>query len=185
VTNAAPYRHFPSYAALLEDVAAEILRELAGECGRAAEAAGHDRLMALTEIAVAYVRFFADHAAEAQLVFSRPKASRPPESPAIAAAHDAFTGLVERVVTAQREHAIPGGDPVQQATTMWALMHGLAVLVAAGQLEVGSAEDLRPMVERHLATLFAGLAANPPPHGGALESGPAAPGELLTGEGPW
>jgi AcrR family transcriptional regulator len=177
VSHAAPYRHFHSLDALLDAVAAEILTDLADRMRSAVShaagqahpgAAGADQpaatMPALQAAAATYVRFVLEQPAEARLVFSQPKAMRAPDSPVTGAAHQAFAVLVEILAAGQRAGAIRAGDPQALAATTWALLHGLAVLVAAGQLTAPepTPAGLHRLIGEQVNVLLAGLAAAPP-----------------------
>jgi AcrR family transcriptional regulator len=176
VSHAAPYRHFDSLDALLDAVAAEILSDLADRMRSAVRhAAGQahpgtasaDQLIAampaLQAVAAIYVRFVLEQPAEARLVFSQPKAARTPDSPVADAAHQAFAVLVDVLAAGQQAGIIRAGDPQALATTTWALLHGLAMLVAAGQLTAPepTPAGLHRLVAEQVDVLLAGLAARP------------------------
>lgn len=130
-------------------------------------AADDDRLSAampaLEAAAALYVGFVLEQPAEARLMFSRPKATRPTDSPVADAAHQAFAVLVGILAAGQRAGVVRAGDPQALATTTWALLHGLAALVAAGQLTAPepTPAGLHRLVAEHVDVLLAGLAARP------------------------
>jgi AcrR family transcriptional regulator len=165
VSHNAPYRHFSGLSALVDEVAAEIMGELADRLRSAAAAAGpatRDRLVALGR---EYVRFVIDRPAEARLVFATPKAERPDDSPLTAAGIQALGVVVEVVAAGQRSGELcTDSDPEHAALTAWALLHGLATLVAAGQLRpehpgMRAALTVDHMVAMALDQLVCGLRA--------------------------
>ena len=169
VSHAAPYRHFPSLAALLDAVSVAVLDELTTRLRQAA--AGHTGAEAgtadaaeeaLRRVGAGYLRFVTDQPAEARLVFSQPKSTRPPDSAVTAAAHRAFAVLVEVIRAGQTTGAFRSADPETLATTTWALLHGLGTLTTAGQLPPApspTAASTPDPAHDHLGVLLAGLRA--------------------------
>ncbi len=157
VSNAAPYRHFDSLDDLLEEVRAEIFRDLADQLEQAAEQAPEDPGERLVALGCRYVRFVVGRLTETRLLFSRPKLEAPEDSPALEAAHRAFGVLTAAVIAAQQAGTLRDGVAEDIALTMWALVHGIAALAAEGQLGAVTPADLEQLVRSRLEMLLAGL----------------------------
>ncbi|MET8099212.1 TetR/AcrR family transcriptional regulator [Streptomyces sp. NPDC005236] len=121
VSTAAPYRHFSGKDELLAAVSDQGYATLRGSLERAAAGAGdaRERLLCL---AGAYVRFAHDHPDLFVTMFR----SRPDGEPV---GHDSFEVLLSSVVDAQAAALIPAGPSSElMARSIWATLHGLAVL---------------------------------------------------------
>ncbi|MBK3399566.1 TetR/AcrR family transcriptional regulator [Methylobacterium sp. IF7SW-B2] len=132
VSHNAPYRHFPSREALLAALATEGFLALHRALDRAAgEARPPDRLTALGR---AYLRFAEGDRATFRLMFggTLDRAAHPDLAEASAAAFGTLRGAV-----AERE---PSASAHRDALRAWALVHGLAHLVADRQIEAAQAE---------------------------------------------
>ncbi|MBG0816106.1 TetR/AcrR family transcriptional regulator [Planomonospora sp. ID82291] len=137
VSTAAPYRHFADKDALLDALADEgYVAFHAGleEAARAASDPG-DRIVRLGEV---YLRFAEEAPALFEIMF-RDRPGRP-SGPV------AFESLVTAVEQAQRAGALPSAQPPAiLARTVWATLHGLAVLAGQGgfaKLGLGAPRDL-------------------------------------------
>lgn len=120
VSHNAPYRHFPSRAALLAAVAAAGFEALAAKLETVPEAAfPAARLQMLGQ---AYVAFALENGALYRLMFGG--AIEPGADPALAAAGERAFDLLRRAVAAIAPRA-----PLREATvSAWAFVHGLAHL---------------------------------------------------------
>ncbi len=132
VSHNAPYRHFASREALLAALAAEgfrSLRRALDEAGRDAEPAG--RLNALGR---AYLHFADSDRATFRLMFGG--VVKDAAHPDLAEASGAAFGALRSVVAA-RESSV---SAEREALRAWALVHGLAHLVADRQIDAARAE---------------------------------------------
>ena len=129
VSHNAPYRHFAGREALLAAIAAAGFAALRQALMAAAQAAPDLRLM---ELGKAYIRFALDHRADFLLMFGSElsKADHPELKEAAEAAFDALRRTVAR-------DPAPGLE--DRTIRAWALAHGLAHLVADGQLSLEAA----------------------------------------------
>ncbi|WP_162596193.1 TetR/AcrR family transcriptional regulator [Methylobacterium sp. 17Sr1-1] len=132
VSHNAPYRHFASREALLAALTTEgfqALRRALEEAG--SEAGPTGRLEALGR---AYLRFADRDRATFRLMFGGviERAGHPDLAEAAAAAFGAL-----RSVVAERE---PSDRAEREALRAWALVHGLAHLVADRQIDAAQAE---------------------------------------------
>jgi AcrR family transcriptional regulator len=126
VSATAPYRHYADRDALVSAVAAEGYRELAGDlqAARPAPSTPED----LAEIGVAYVQFALAHPALFRVMFAEPC---DPSSPERVAATEAINAYLHQIVAT----TLPSADTAGMATTLWALVHGLAFLHLDGKLD--------------------------------------------------
>jgi len=126
VSTAAPYRHFADRDAIIDALADEgyvifhaALRE--------AVAAAADPGDAVARIGVAYLRFAVEHPAVFQIMF-RDREGRPAEY-----GPPSFQTFFEAVVLAQQEGYLADRYPAHSvARSIWATLHGAAVLDSAG-----------------------------------------------------
>jgi AcrR family transcriptional regulator len=143
VSHNAPYRHFANREALLAAVAAGGFARLAAAmdaAGGGSRAAGR-----------AYLAFAAAHPALYRLMFG----------PGLAKdAHPELRAAAEAAMRPLRAIGAAGASR-QAAVGMWALLHGLAVLLADGQLADDLAARPEELAEAALATYGAGLRAAP------------------------
>ncbi|TGN79537.1 TetR/AcrR family transcriptional regulator [Streptomyces bauhiniae] len=145
VSATAPYRHYADRDALVSAVAAEGYRELAESL-----AAAHPDPRTpdeLASVAVAYVRFALDRPAMFRVMFAEPC---DPNSEERVAATAAISGYVRGIVQA----AFPGADPDALATTVWALVHGLAFLHLDGKLDSSTPEVVDAQVRAAVQAVF-------------------------------
>ncbi len=162
VSQTAPYRHFPTKEALLAAVAEEGFRALHRRLEEAGAAAGPDPLARLRALGEASFDFHVADAARFRVMFG--PAARKDRYPALAEAWGGVNAmLLEALVSCQRAGEIRDGDPLEIGLTTAAMVHGLAALVADGQLGDLAArpDDAREVYRRARALLFRGLA--PPP----------------------
>jgi AcrR family transcriptional regulator len=158
VSHTAPYRHFPTKAALLAAIAGAGSVLLRAAVARALESSDDLRTQFLAA-GMAYVRFALEHPAHFQVMFF--SAGVYEADPASAAARDAsmaqLLGFIDR---AQRFGLMRRGDPRSLASTVWAMHHGLACLAIAGLLDT-SPSALPSVVDRSHADLLDGLVPRP------------------------
>lgn len=132
VSHNAPYRHFASREALLAALATEGFRNLR----RALEEAGRraEQPERLTALGRAYLRFADADRATFRLMFGGviEKAGYPDLAEASGAAFGALRSVVA-------EGGAPAGAE-REALRAWALVHGLAHLVADRQIDAARAE---------------------------------------------
>lgn len=137
VSTAAPYRHFADRDALLSAVAAVGYRELAADLAAAHPAPATPE--GLAAIATAYVRFALTRPGMFRAMFAEPC---DPTSPERVAATEAISGYVRYLA----QEAFPDTDVDAMATTLWALVHGLAFLHLDGKFDTSSDEAVADRV---------------------------------------
>lgn len=150
VSTAAPYRHFADRDALLDALADEGYA-IFGAALRAAARAAPDPRACLVGLGVAYLDFAAEHPDVFQLMFGdragRPAPAGPPT----------FEPLVTAVVQAQDAGVLPADQAVGDlARTIWATLHGLAVLDARGGLTKLGLGDSRDGLVRQAMSMLLG-----------------------------
>jgi len=157
VSQAAPYRHFPSKEALLAAVAAEAFLALKEACVAAVEADPGDPVHRLEVVAVAYVRFAVEHPARYRLMWAPTPRGR--DHPVLAAAARS-TG--EPLLDALRA-CLPSGEAaepaVQRLFVLWSLLHGVAGLILDEQLprEVLATVSVDALVQMAMQVALEGL----------------------------
>ena len=141
VSEAAPYHHFASKAALVEALVVETLQQLAQALQEAAQATVGTPLDRLVAVGVAYVRFALEHRAGFQILYrpelrqlSHPRTATDGmvRSPIERAGMAAYQVLVDAIVACQQAGMVVPGDPLLLALTAWATVHGLAELLLDG-----------------------------------------------------
>ncbi|MFF6841399.1 TetR/AcrR family transcriptional regulator [Streptomyces tanashiensis] len=146
VSATAPYRHYADRDALVSAVAAEGYRELAQHLAAAHPAPSTPEDLAA--VAVVYVRFALDHPALFRAMFAEP--CDPASAERVAA-----TAVIKEYVEGTVRDAFPGADGAGAlATTVWALVHGLAFLHLDGKLDASSPEVVATQVQAAVHALF-------------------------------
>ncbi|MEU7340349.1 TetR/AcrR family transcriptional regulator [Streptomyces sp. NPDC007074] len=145
VSATAPYRHFADRDALVSAVAAEGYRELATNLATAhpSPTTADD----LAAVAVAYVQFALDHPALFRAMFAEP--CDPTSEERVAA-----TAVISEYVRNIVRGAFPDADADALATTVWALVHGLAFLHLDGKLDTATPEIVERQVRTAVTALF-------------------------------
>ena len=141
VSHAAPYRHFRDKAALMRAVAQAGFERLALAINTAADSKPHNPEQKLIEAGVAYIRLAMENPEITRLMFSGvidPQDEKTYQV-AAAAAYESLLGIIkegmERGTFRQRV-------PQELALVAWTSMHGMAMLAAAGQLDIESGDEL-------------------------------------------
>ena len=133
VSRTALYRHFPDKQALLAAVGGEGFRMLREAL--TAAWTGHGRGRAGFEaMGLAYVRFAAAHPAHYRVMFGGFLESCETDAAFVEEATGTFQTLVDALVEQQHSGLIRADDPLIQARFVWAVVHGIAMLVIDGQL---------------------------------------------------
>ncbi|WP_353070594.1 TetR/AcrR family transcriptional regulator [Actinomadura opuntiae] len=146
VSATAPYRHYADRDALVSAVAAQGYRELAEHL-----TAAHPSPEApddLAAVAVAYVRFALDHPALFRVMFTE---RCDPNNEERVSATIGIWEYVRSIV----HNTFPHVDPDALATSIWALVHGLAFLHLEGKLDVSSPDVVAAQVRAAVHALFA------------------------------
>ena len=143
VSTAAPYRHFPSREALLAAVAEEGFRLLGEQMRRTTAAHADDPARALGEAGVAYVLFAAAHPSRYNVMLSPELADRTAHPSLEAAENGTRRLLLDAVLSYQAAGWLGSRDPGELVISAWSSVHGLASLIACGQIQVASSDSAR------------------------------------------
>jgi AcrR family transcriptional regulator len=165
VSQAAPYRHFPSKQALVAAVAEEGFREMLGRVRRGLDRAPRGAPARLQALGAAYVRFAVDHPARFRVMFGREVAASHGFPGLWEAAQEGFGLLVGEIGAAQRAGVLPGRDPRRPALAAWSAVHGLALLLMDGLLArqglAGPGRSVESLARQVMASLLDGLRGRP------------------------
>jgi AcrR family transcriptional regulator len=161
VSHTASYRHFPSKESLLAAIAEQGFVMLGDAVGAAVQSHPDDPLAALQASGIAYVEFGVQYPHHLQIMFGGLIGSHADHPGLKQAAEGTYERLREAVRNAQQSGHLRAGDERIIALTAWAQVHGLALLIAGGQI---ASEDGTLPPPRYLATevtrlLQQGLAA--------------------------
>lgn len=159
VSRTALYRHFSDKQALLAAVGREGFRMLRLALTDAWEQHGGGRA-GFDAMGVAYVRFAALHPSHYRVMFGGFVESCEKDAEFDAEATGAFQTLVDALVAQQRAGLVRADDPLIQARFVWAVVHGVAMLVIDGQLQ-GSDEQGLALNAYATARLRDALAVTP------------------------
>jgi AcrR family transcriptional regulator len=139
VSRTALYRHFADKQALLAVVGREGFRMLRLALTAAWEKHGRGR-NGFEAMGVAYVRFAVAHPSHYRVMFGRFIESCSKDAAFVQEATAAFQVLVDSLVEQQQAGLVRRDDPITLARFIWAIVHGIAMLVIDGQLR-GSDEQ--------------------------------------------
>lgn len=135
VSHAAPYRHFRNRAALLQALAESGFERLYAVIRSAAARIAHDPELKLVEAGVAYVQLLVSNPALMQLMFAAVP-GQPGDSPPSQAVLPVMALLVAIVKSGIETGVFRDREPRELALVAWTSMHGLALLLATGQVQV-------------------------------------------------
>jgi AcrR family transcriptional regulator len=163
VSHTASYRHFPSKESLLAAIAEDGFRLLVEAMRSAVTAYADDPGAALRASGVAYVEFGVHYPDHLQVMFGN-LIARTQDYPALmAASKEAYELLAAIVREGLRVGRLHGPDERSVALAAWALVHGLAVLIASGQIRAQGAQlpSPRELALAVTALLLQGIAIAP------------------------
>jgi AcrR family transcriptional regulator len=140
VSQTAMYRHFADKDSLLAAVGAEGFRTLRAALVEAWEGGGRT-LEAFAAMGRAYVTFGLRHPAHSRVMFGG-ALGRVFKSEELRTQGDAaFLALLDPLVDLQRRGLIRRDEPMTQAAWVWAAVHGITMLLTAGNLGPGVDTD--------------------------------------------
>lgn len=163
VSHTASYRHFRSKESLLAAIAEQGFRRLGDSMRTAMLAHPNDPVAALQASGVAYVEFGVSYPDHLQIMVGG-YIARETDYPGLAAASkEAYELLTSIVHEGLRQGGLRASDERSITLAAWAIVHGLALLIAGGRLR---AKDKRLPAPRELALavttlLHEGIAAKP------------------------
>lgn len=132
VSRTALYRHFADKAALLSEVAREGFRTLRLETIEAWERGGRG-WAGFEAMGAAYVRFAVANPSHYRVMFGGFVVGSP-NADVAREGSGAFQALVDAIVWLQQEGLMRPDDAQQLARFVWALVHGVAMLIIDGLL---------------------------------------------------
>lgn len=130
VSRTAAYRHFTDKAALLGAIREAGFAQFADALDAAKRRAAGTFAPRLTSMALAYVRFAADHPAHYEVMFGTLGDTHDALTPVPSGAR-AFGILEETIREGQREGVVRAGDSTALANLVWAQVHGVSMLAMA------------------------------------------------------
>jgi AcrR family transcriptional regulator len=139
VSRTALYRHFSDKQALLASVGREGFRMLRLALTEACDRHGRGR-PGFEAMGLAYVEFAAQHPSHYRVMFGGFIESCSKDAEFMHEATAAFQVLVDALVEQQQAGLVRRDDPIIMARFVWAIVHGIAMLVIDGQLR-GNDED--------------------------------------------
>ena len=134
VSQAAPFRHFPSKEALLVALAEEGFEELEARFS-AAKVAGGSPWVQLEELATGYLELAARRPHFFKMMFSADLGPSRVAEGIYRACDRVYRDLVQAFVDAQAGGELGPGSPEQQALTYWSTLHGYAMLLVDHRLD--------------------------------------------------
>jgi len=135
VSHAAPYHHFADLDALLAVVAARGFEMLRSEMSRPSAPGAEGSLRRLQAAGTAYVRFAVTRPELFRLMFSgrwRDTASHP----ALREAESRAYGALEAMIAGAGDRGAGRSDLGPAVRAAWALVHGIAMLVLDGRIDL-------------------------------------------------
>ena len=158
VSHAAPRRHFPDRAALLDALAEAGFERLGAALADARPAAGAPFRERLAALARAYVAFAARDAELLPLMFAA-KHARDASTGLRAAAERALDVPLRLVTDGQADGSVAPGDPRLAGIALLSAVHGFASLTTSGVAD----EEAERALDATVAVLARGLAPTPDP----------------------
>jgi AcrR family transcriptional regulator len=134
VSRTALYRHFADKAALLAAVAGEGFHTFRLQLAGAWEQGGGGRA-GFEAMGRAYVQFAISHPSHYRVMFGGFVEAAAKDPQLAQEASGAFQVLVDAIIAQQRQGLVRQDDPQQLAQFIWAVVHGVAMLVIDGQLK--------------------------------------------------
>ena len=154
VSLTSAYRHFPNKESVRATIAEQGFRTLTDMMRAASQTHPDDPVEALLASGIAYVDFAVSFPEHLQVMFGGLIASKGDYPSLLEASLNAF-GVLESLVRAGQERGmIRGNEARVVALAAWAQVHGLALLIASGELGPSPALTLD---HRALAAAIVGL----------------------------
>jgi AcrR family transcriptional regulator len=135
VSHQAPYHHFGSRGLLLGALAMEGFERFREQLQKARLEGGDSRRV-IKQMMRAYLDFAMNHPEHYHLMFSSPDVEFPvKDTKTETVGAGSFHELVLAVQQLQEEKRLSSKDPIGQATTLWAWVHGVATLIIRDRLD--------------------------------------------------
>ena len=142
VSHASTYRHFPSKESVLATIAEQGFEKLTRAMEAAARPHTGDSLEMLQATGVAYVDFGVSYPHHLQIMFGDLITHQEDYPTLVEASKRAYEVLVSVVREGQQTGRIVAQDERLVALAAWAQVHGLAMLIASGQIHSEGAERI-------------------------------------------
>jgi AcrR family transcriptional regulator len=164
VSHASAYRHFPNKESVLATIAEQGFRGLSQAMHAAAQREG-DVLKILHRVGVAYVEFGVSHPHHLQVMFGDFIVSHEAYPSLAEAGKEAYELLAGAVRAGQQARRIRSEDPQLVELAAWSQVHGLALLIASGQIPADGMGQLKhgELADGVLTLLQEGLSLKPTP----------------------
>ncbi|OKH21054.1 TetR family transcriptional regulator [Hydrococcus rivularis NIES-593] len=160
VSHTAPYRHFADREALLAAVAEKGFQEMSNYLLQTLEKIPNEHSQRLQSIGVAYVQYAIAHPCEYEVMFRYSQKDKRRYPALSEAATTAFMVLVNVIVEGQKAGAFRAENPKGLAWVAWSLVHGLAMLLVDGQLQVPENSTVETLASFTTQMLTEGLQAD-------------------------
>lgn len=161
VSHAAPYRHFADKEALVAAIAEDGFRQLQAALQKAQAKAPRTPSQHFVAMGQCYVQFALKHPAHFRVMFTSTRdAETQPELYALSKC--GFLMLMDAIAAGQANGVLVAGDPEGFAKTLWATMHGLAVLLVDRQFPPTTKSPLKEaeaMAEQCVQRVLQGMMA--------------------------
>lgn len=128
VSRTAPYRHFADKDALLGAIGAAGFQGFGDVLDHARKSAASNFFDQLEAMGIAYVRFAAEHRAHFEVMFGSGGKALHLDPEGSKVADRAFGILEETIRGGQAAGEFVGGDSMDIARMVWALVHGISLL---------------------------------------------------------
>jgi AcrR family transcriptional regulator len=153
VSHNAPYMHFADKEAVLAEIAEEGFRLLAIEIESAIATADTSTYRQLIAASNAYIRFALDRPNHLQVMFRPYEVEKYPSL--LQASQSALNCLFELVKSGQENNTLIAGNTHQMTKSIWAMVHGVAVISIAYQTNIFLPENTS--IEEGVASVFVGF----------------------------
>jgi AcrR family transcriptional regulator len=161
VSHASTYRHFPNKESVLATIAEQGFRELTQRMRDAALQSPIAPLQGLHRVGLAYVAFGVAHPHHLRIMFGDLITNHAAYPSLLEASSAAFEVLASSVRAGQKAGLVRGSDERLVSLAAWSQVHGLALLIASGQIQPEGSAPLQPdtLADAVLNLLQTGLAA--------------------------
>lgn len=136
VSRTAPYRHFENKDALLLAIAGEGFNELTIRYQSVNRDKSLDSLSRLQNIGLAYIEFAVKNPGAFRLMFGQEIIQHQRSAKLCSAARETFNEYLKAVKALQNEKRITIVDYSILANYFWTIVHGLAILLIDGQIQI-------------------------------------------------
>lgn len=156
VSRTAPYRHFENKDALLLAIAGEGFNELTIRYQKINRDKSFDPLSRLQNIGLAYIEFAVKNPGAFRLMFGQEIIQHQRPEKLCSDARETFNEYLKAVKALQNEKSITIGDHTILANYFWTMVHGLAILLIDGQIQITGENCGLPTLLRNKKTNIMG-----------------------------